>query len=317
MLFILSATGCSGNTIAKSSISSDVSLPDDSGSELSETSTLHIPTIRQYLSYAPSKIEVYENGIPSNIDLYYEIENDEICTIENGYVHGLKIGETLVYASAASGVETSFLVYIEDDENYPFDRDVRSKEEAYRLHGNYDSPTLFVGDSFFDQSVFWKTFYDDFDVEKKCVSVGICSTKATDWIICRDRLLLNYHPKNLILHIGTNDINDTPLNLSVEEYYRKITAFLDICVENLPDTEIYYFGIENRAGNAGGKNRYVEQVTAKIQKEYAPLHSRFTYIDSPSVFNGNQEKYISSDNIHPSQEGYAYYVEILNQLVKF
>lgn len=319
LFFVLSVSGCSGSGMTESPLSSDSMPHSETHSSQSETEpyTLYIKTVRQYLSYAPTKIEVFQNGEPSTIDLYYEIEDEEICTIENGYVTGLKIGETRVYASSIDGTETSFAVSIEDPDDYPFNRDVQSKEEAYLLRGNYIRPTLFVGDSFFDQSNFWTTFYDDFEPEKKCVSVGISSTKTTDWVICRDRLLFNYQPKNLILHIGTNDINDTSLNLSVDDYYRQITAFLDLCVSHLPDTEIYFFGIENRAGSAGGKNAYAERVTEKIRREYAPLYGNFTYIDSPSVFNADQDKYISSDQIHPSKDGYAYYVEILNRLVDF
>lgn len=309
---------CSNGVNGSSVEEKESSTPEDSSAYSSENEyTLQIKTVHQYLSYAPTKIEVYKNGEPSDIELYFEIVDESVCMIENGYVKGLKVGESLVYASSLEGVETTFSVFISDFNDYPFNRDVQSKEEAYKLHGNYENPTLFVGDSFFDTANFWKTFYDDFPSSKQCVSVGISSTKTTDWVICRDRLLLNYKPKNLILHIGTNDINDTAICMSVSDYYKQIAAFLELCVNELPSTKIYYFGIENRAGSAGAKNTYAEKVTAMIQNDFAPKHSNFTYIDSPKVFNANQEKYISGDNIHPSRDGYRYYVDILNELVNF
>ena len=33
--------------------------------------------------------------------------------------------------------------------------------------------------------------------------------------------------------------------------------------------------------------------------------------------NSNQEKYVSQDGIHPSNEGYKYYVNILNEIIEY
>lgn len=106
LFFVLSVSGCSGSGMTESPLSSDSMPHSETHSLQSETEpyTLYIKTVRQYLSYAPTKIEVFQNGEPSTIDLYYEIEDEEVCTIENGYVTGLKIGETRVYASSIKAI---------------------------------------------------------------------------------------------------------------------------------------------------------------------------------------------------------------------
>jgi lysophospholipase L1-like esterase len=147
--------------------------------------------------------------------------------------------------------------------------------------------------------------------------MGLSGSKSTDWVIVRDRLLFHYQPKNVVIHIGTNDINDNPILQTVDQYYATITSFLDLVLDALPETPVYYLGIEDRAGSAGGKNLYSEKVTAMIKDTYAPKHSGFTYVDSPSVFNADQAKYIRADNIHPSADGYAYYVKKLREIVSF
>ena len=84
-----------------------------------------------------------------------------------------------------------------------------------------------------------------------------------------------------MIHIGTNDIYDSAANLSVNQYYEGIVEFLkDVC-EKLPNSKIYYFGIENRLNNL--KNIYAEQVTDLIKTDFAPNYDNFVYIDSPSV----------------------------------
>ena len=296
------------------------SSPTSSLTTTSVDKKLYIKVVKQYLGYSPTKIETYINNVlTNNLNLYYEIMDESICKIENGFVDGFKIGTTTVFASLEDGTEASFEVFINDPAEYIFDRDVRSRLEDFERNGNYANPTLFIGDSFFDEHNFWNSFYQDFSESKKCITVGISSSKTTDWLMFRDKLIFNLNPKNLIIHLGTNDVNDSTINKTPEEYYLQITTFLDYVVEALPNVPIYYFGIENRTATSGygSKNPYVEIVTAKLKDEYAQRYSNFTYIDSPAIFNANQNKYIRADGIHPSADGYAYYVDVLNNLVNF
>lgn len=286
-----------------------------------EPMELKITNVKHYLGYSPTEIKTYVNKeLTRDLDLYYEIMDESICSISNdGYVTGLAIGQTTVYASMIDGTEESFEVYVNDPTEYIYNRDVCSREEAFTLRGNPKDSTIFIGDSFFDENNFWKTFYMDFECTPKCVALGISGSKSTDWMMFRDRLVNNYQPKNVVIHIGTNDINDNSVLGTIDGYYRQITDFLEAIVSKLPNTNFYYLGSENRTVSSGygAKNAYAEQVTAKIKEEYAPKHANFTYIDSPSVFNANQEKYMSSDGIHPSADGYKYYVETLNQLIQY
>ncbi len=319
LLVIIFSLTFIGSCNESSSSSSLISSSEEISSS-SSTGVLKILNVKQYLGYGPIKIPIYVDGVKNdNIDLYFDIIDKEICEIENGFVIGKKIGETLVYASDINGVEVSFIVYIKDPSEFRFATAVNTILESYKLRGKPSNPTLFIGDSFFDNLAFWKTFYEDFSPNQNVFAAGISSSKTTDWLILQEILIYDFNPKNVIIHLGTNDINDSEIILKTEQYYEQITEFLHALCQRLKDTPIYFFGIENRSVSSGygAKNAYVEKVTEEIKTKFAPLYENFTYIDSPSVFNKDQAKYLSSDRIHPSSGGYKYYVNVLNELVDF
>ena len=148
--------------------------------------------------------------------------------------------------------------------------------------------------------------------------MGISGSQTKDWLMSREKLINQVEAKNIIMHIGTNDINDNAVKKSADEYYYDVTRLINYISEENPSSKIYYFGIENRVGPSYlSANKMSEVVTNRIRDEYALTNENFTYIDSPSVYNADQGKYVCDDGIHPSYEGYKYYVEMLNELVEF
>ena len=283
-----------------------------------EEGKLFIKNYVQYLTYNPVRIQKMLDKVDTpSLDLYYFIVDEEVATIENDYIIAHKVGQTQVFASTASGQEVEFTIDVQPDENFLYNRDVNSAVEAFSTRaGSPKNPTLFIGDSFFDVNNFWNNFYSDFE-GYPVASMGISGSQTTHQMICRDKIIKQFNPKNIVLHIGTNDINDTTVALNSEQYYKQITEYLSVLCSEYPEVNIYYLGIENRNHGAGGKNAYVERVTAKIKDEFAPAHSNFTYIDSPAVFNLDLDTYISADDIHPSEAGRQWYVETLKNLVKW
>lgn len=311
LLIALLLFGCSNNN--------STSLNQNPNSNIStsqiQEGKLYIKSVTQYISYAPVDIEIYmDKVLTPNMDLYYDIIDPSICEIKDNKVYGLKVGETTVYAQTILGQEVSFDVRIKNYTEYIYDRDTRSREEEWKLKESPKHGTLFIGDSFFDKFNFWKSFDDDFE-DKNCFTMGISGSQTKDWLMVREKLINQVEAKNIVIHIGTNDINDNSISKDIDEYYYDIAKLLDTISNENPNANIYYFGIENRVNNP--KNKTCELVTAKIKDEYGKINEKFTYIDSPSVFNANQDKYISSDGVHPSRAGYEYYIETLNNLIEY
>lgn len=283
---------------------------------------LNVLNSNLYEGYWSYPVRAYFAEQPvTNPDLYYEIADDQIAVIDNNMILPIRVGTTLVTASTSDGREDTFQVRVKPISEWRFNPDVLSREEDFQLSIKPNPhPTLFIGDSFFDPRLFWRSFYEDFD-ELNCFAAGISSSKADDWIHFRKRLIYDFSPKQIVMHIGTNDINDSENpTFTVTDYYDQIVRFLNLVINELPAVPIYFFGIENRSEASGysAKNIYVEMVTAKLKNEFALLHEgRFIYIDSPAVFNLDTNRYLASDGIHPSAAGYQYYVDTLKGLLDF
>lgn len=281
---------------------------------------LSVSNVYQYLGYNPEKIATKMDGKLEELDLYYDIVDESVCSITDGYVTGLKVGSTGVYAQTIGGQEVEFTVTVRDPAEFAYNAVVLSHEQKFPVAvQNHtvteEGMTLFVGDSFFDTQNFWHSFNEDW-YGKNCFSVGVSSSQTTDWMIMRNRLINRFKPKNIVMHIGTNDINAT-MRPTVQSYYDVITKFISTVIAENPTAEIYYLGIENRNGDQAGRNDYSFAVTEKIRQEFAPQYGTFHYIDSPAVFNAAPDTYVAADNIHPSGTGYKYYVDTLTPMIDF
>lgn len=288
------------------------------GGVIIEEGKLTIGNVYQYYGYNAVKIVTKMDGKPvDGLDLYYDIVDDGVCAITDGYVRGLKVGTTQVYAQTLGGQEVSFTVTIRDSQEYRYNTDVLTREQEKTIKfSNVKNPTLFVGDSFFDEKNCWTSFYSDFE-DLNCVSVGISGSQTSHWYDARDRLIKAWAPKNIVIHIGTNDINDNTVTLTVDQYYARITEFLETIINEYPETPVYYFGIEDRNGDQGGKNAYSSAVTEKIKNEFTKEHATFHYLDTPAIYNADPDVYVSADNIHPSKKGYEVYTKMLKECVDF
>ena len=278
---------------------------------------LSVSSVYQYYGYEPAKIRTKLDGKATDIpDLYYYIEDESICSIENGYVTALKVGSTKVYAQTVGGQEAEFTVNVSPSSEFAYDELVREREETYRVRFKDTHPTLFIGDSFFDEKYCWTSFYDDFEKDN-CFCAGLSGSQTTHWYTAQSRLITAFSPKNIVVHLGTNDINNGKPALNADRYYEIITDFLQTLITDYPDTPIYYYGIEDRNGNESGRNFISSAVTERIKTEFAAENATFTYLDSPSVFNADKNKYLRSDNIHPNAQGYEVYARLAKDNIKF
>lgn len=179
---------------------------------------------------------------------------------------------------------------------------VEDRKLQWLEKGNDGRTTLFIGDSFFD-TVFWSNFYTDYYAGKDALTLGICSTTTYDWETWSSEWLADIEPKNIVMHIGTNNIYDDG-----DDVNATVSALKDMFTvmhKNLPDTSIYWFGISYRS--------YDEEKIAKSaeintqMKEWCAKQDYMTYIDTPSKLTND----MLLDNIHPKPECYNVFTEAL------
>ena len=132
--------------------------------------------------------------------------------------------------------------------------------------------------------------------------VGIGGSRTTDWKPCVDDLFGEIAPKNVVIHLGTNDIPSTATSV----ISKNIKELCDTIHKLYPDTKIYYFGITQRSNymdNVNSPNALIKAwCESETYKDYV------TFIDTSSKFTSNMLK---SDGIHMTTSGYALFVQEL------
>ncbi len=186
---------------------------------------------------------------------------------------------------------------------------VKNRLSDWTNRGGDEGGVLFMGDSFFD-TYFWSDFYTTYG-RKNAYTMGISATTTTDWEYMVERLVFPVQPKAVVIHCGTNNIFDD--RKSAAAATEDVKRLFNLVHANLPDAEIYYFGIEPRVGR---DNTVPKAVNANVI-EFADANDWVTYIDSPSWCydtNGDVIESFFRDGVHPTVANYAKYVEALDDL---
>lgn len=179
--------------------------------------------------------------------------------------------------------------------------------------GKTEVDTLFVGDSFFNpiangtSGAWWSNFYTD-NAGYDAFTVGISSAQVSDWNVLMFQLVTKYNPKNIVLHIGTNDIFDG--GRSAAAVSESLIELAERLHYYLPDAQLYYYSIEPRV------NLSLANVIATndLFKTWCDANSYITWMDSYSkcfvlgtaqtMANINPAFY-KSCGIHPSNSNYV------------
>ena len=186
---------------------------------------------------------------------------------------------------------------------------VKNRLSDWTNRGGDQGGVLFMGDSFFDTG-FWSDFYTTYG-RKNAYTMGISATTTTDWEYMVERLVFPVQPKAVVIHCGTNNIFDD--NKAASAATDDVKRLFNLIHANLPEADIYYFGIEPRVGR---DNSIPKAVNENII-EFADENDWLTYIDSPSWCYDTDGSVISSffrDGVHPTLANYAKYVKALDDL---
>ena len=253
------------------------------------------------------------NGEATQVTYTSDSENIEIT----GYnVKGITKGTATVTATDGS-YTTTFTVTVKSSDQATDNGKARPlSEEDARLNSvktglssfDYDEGelVLFAGDSFMDERWFFVDFYSSSRYgAKNAYTVGISSSRASGWKYLMQNYY-SYQPKAIVLHIGTNDLFDG--GLSANDVLENLYTLLSMSNENMPNTHIYWWTIEQRIGQEN-YNAIIKQINSAMV-EYAEDKEWLDVIDTYSALSDENGKPISSlygnngssgnDTVHPA-----------------
>ena len=179
-------------------------------------------------------------------------------------------------------------------------------KQDWEEKGKAGETTIFIGDSFFDGE-FWSTFYDLY-WSREVLRCGVSSSTSYDWEVFTTEFLKDTNPKNIVMHIGTNNIYDD--NKNAEVTVKALQRMFSYMHETLPTTNLYYFGISLRTYDEA-KIAIAKEVNAAMETWCADK-DYITFIGSTvERLTGDMLR----DNVHPREDSecnaYKIFVEEL------
>jgi lysophospholipase L1-like esterase len=206
----------------------------------------------------------------------------------------------LVIASTAKAQQPSILG--------GFENDVR--KYAYRSIDNPPVPggTLFVGSSSF---TLWTALEDVF-APYDAVNRGFGGSQFTHNIAALERIHLPYHPSQVVIFCGTNDIAS---GKDVETVFQNFKYYISRHWNENPLTKIYFVSLSHAPVREKYWKAY-DTLNAKI-KELASQTKGLYFIDVVTPMNGSdgkvRESLFLNDRLHPTAEAYDIWAKTIRQ----
>jgi len=161
--------------------------------------------------------------------------------------------------------------------------------------------TLYIGDCFMDD-YFIGDYMKGYASDKVVLNAGISSTTSYHWEASYSKIIGKTAPKNIVLHIGTNnfyDAHDAADN--TEESLKRLFMFMH---DSYPTSNIYWFNITQRTNTL-----YAEQVaeTNAYMATWCAKYDWITCVDTCSKVSSAMLR----DGIHPTTENYKTFTDTL------
>ena len=193
---------------------------------------------------------------------------------------------------------------------HPFEGIVQTYEAADRTNPPPRNAILLAGDSQFFR---WKTVAEDLP-DYTIINRGIDGFQTSDLVYFADRLVLPYHPRMIILHVGGNDVH---AGKSPEQVLSDFKAFIAHVRAHWPAVPIGF------SSTTPGPARWTEaaqrKATNRLLKEYIATQPHLFFIDlwdAMLTADGKpREDLWVADGVHPNHAGYLLRVQIMRPML--
>ncbi len=238
----------------------------------------------------------------------YETEDTDKISINGAAITYVSNGIATVTATSEN-FSASFLVYCQT--TYEHSSSINALRSHFSSVGATNESTLFIGASFFE---FWKNgnagtyFYETF-ADYDVFNVGISTTQTHDWRPVINNFLptLIESPKNIVVNIGLNNINDN--NETGVTAGINVVSMLEDLHFFYPDAEIYYFSITRCVGTlASNWSKHSDANT--FTSAYISTRDYLHYLDVMEVYGSNYADYLM-DELHPNAAGYQVFTDLI------
>jgi hypothetical protein len=180
-----------------------------------------------------------------------------------------------------------------------FEKKVQEYEEGDRVSAQPPGAILFAGDSQFYR---WKTIREDLP-GFTLINRGVDSFQLPDLLRYFDRLVLPYHPRLIVLHVGGNDVHNgrTPAQVLAD-----FQAFVARVRATLPGVHVVLSGITPGPGRWDEAPQRV--ATNRALQSFIATQPDLAFVDLWDAMltpaGQPREELWVEDRVHPNHAGY-------------
>jgi lysophospholipase L1-like esterase len=185
---------------------------------------------------------------------------------------------------------------------------IRKFESQDQLHPPEKNSILFIGSSSF---TFWSTLERDM-TPLPVINRGFGGSYMRDVVRYLDRIVLPYHPRAVVMFVGTNDITKNDPQLA-QQVFNGYLNFVDQVRAALPGVIIYYIGIT--PSPTRWKYWPIAHEANRLIQEHTQIEPNLQFIDLTARLlreNGKPNRSLYKfDGIHPNSKGYAIWTQAI------
>ena len=184
----------------------------------------------------------------------------------------------------------------------PFADDIKAfkKEDSIRVPPQH--AILFIGSSSFTN---WKDVQDYFP-GYPIINRGFGGSSLPDLIRYANDIIFPYHPKQIVIYCGDNDLADSD-TVSSETVVKRFQSLFYLIRKKMPGVNMIYISIKPSPSRARLKAK-AENANAMIKK-FIERQKNSTFVDVFNPMLGSDGKPIAEifreDSLHMNAKGYA------------
>jgi lysophospholipase L1-like esterase len=192
-----------------------------------------------------------------------------------------------------------------------WEKDIAKFEAGDRLNPPPQNGILFIGSS---SIRLWKTLAEDFP-GLPVFNRGFGGSQIADSLHFADRIVIPYHPRQIVMFAGSNDIN---AKKSPQQVFTDFVAFRERVRRELPKTRITYIAITP----CESRWKQLAQVdeTNGLIAAYCAEDSLLDFVDTRSDILGQdghpRKELFRDDQLHLSPKGYEIWTSRVRPFLK-
>jgi lysophospholipase L1-like esterase len=164
---------------------------------------------------------------------------------------------------------------------------------------------------------YWGTSEEDL-LPVETINVGVGGTVVAHWKKWLDILVVPFHPRGILMYVGSNDMTGNKDSKSGDAVAAEIEELITLIHQKLPQTEIYFISVFPTPSRW-----HVWQDSSRCNQLVAALTAGrpyFHFIDITAALLGPDgrppEEFFRQDMLHLSPEGYRIWTRIIGPVIK-